>query len=183
MSAEPIHSVTFEEFLAEEQRAEARHEFVQGRVYAMSGGTERHDLLAGLVYEALAPGARARGCRPFLGNRLVRLDGAGYYPDVLVVCGPSGGLHHETDLGVAVEVLSPSTEGYDRREKAAAYGRAAGFAVLILADPLRRRMEVARPGSRGLSWEMAGAGQVVVTPVGDLDVDLLHDRLEESATT
>lgn len=81
MSAETLQTLTFAEFLAREQRGDVRHEFVHGRVYAMSGGTERHDLLAGLVYEALVPSARARGCRAFLSNRLVKLEGAGYYPD------------------------------------------------------------------------------------------------------
>lgn len=87
-----------------------------------------------------------QGGRRFLTNRLVRLEGQGYYPDVLVVCGPSGEVHNETDVTVVVEVLSPSTEGYDRREKALAYGRAPGFEVLVLLDQERRRAEVGRRG-------------------------------------
>ena len=183
MSAETIQTLTFAEFLAREQRGDVRHEFVHGRVYAMSGATERHDLLAGLVYEALVPSARARGCRAFLSNRLVKLEGAGYYPDVLVVGGPSGEIHHETDVTVVVEVLSPSTEGYDRREKATANARAAGYEVLNLADPDRRRIEVARLGPEGLQWQIAGSGHSVWTSVGDLEVDALHDALEQTATT
>jgi len=187
MSAESIRSLTFEEFLAEEQRGDVRHEFVSGRVYAMSGATERHDLLAGLVFDAFAVQARAGGCyrggRRFLSNRLARLEGQGYYPDVLVVCGPSGEVHNETDVTVVVEVLSPSTEGYDRREKALAYGRAPGFEVLVLLDPERRRAEVGRRGPGGLMWEVAGSGHPVVTSVGDLDIDALHDELDRTAST
>ncbi len=59
-SAEELPLVTFEDFLAGEQLSERRHELVGGRVYVMAGGSERHDLMAGLVYEAVAPGARAR---------------------------------------------------------------------------------------------------------------------------
>jgi len=84
-AADELPTVTFDDFLRAESTALRRHELVGGRVYAMAGGTERHDLATGLVYEALAPGARTAGCRPFLGNRLVRTDD----PDVLVVCGPA----------------------------------------------------------------------------------------------
>lgn len=184
MSAETIRTVGFGEFLTLEQSGDVKHEWVHGRVYAMSGATERHDLLAGLVYESLASGARARGCRPFLTNRLVKLQSGAYYPDVLVVCGPTGEVHNETDVTVVVEVLSPSTEGYDRREKAAAYARAPSFEVLVLADPQRRRMEVARPGADGvLQWQIVGSGHSVWTSVGDLDVDALHDALDSTAST
>jgi len=62
---------------------------VGGRVYAMAGGSERHDLTAGLIHEAMAPGARHAGCRPFTSHPLVRIGSAGYYPDVVVVCGPA----------------------------------------------------------------------------------------------
>jgi hypothetical protein len=71
-TAEELPSVTFGDFARAETGSERRHEFVAGRVFVMAVGTERHDLAAGLVYEALAPGARRSGCRPFIANRLLR---------------------------------------------------------------------------------------------------------------
>lgn len=115
--SEAVAGTSFSDFLELERRGDQRHEYVGGRVYAMAGGTERHDLAAGLVYEALAARARAAGCRPFGGNRLVRTSasGASYYPDAVVVCRPAAGLHHEEDADLVIEVLSPSTEAVDRR--------------------------------------------------------------------
>src|SRR5437588_5247856 len=98
MSEAAVPYVTFEDFLARERESELRHEWVGRRVYAMSGGTEDHDLIAGLVYQAMAAGAREKGCRMFIGNRLLRTrDDSGYYPDVMVVCGKAPHIHYETD--------------------------------------------------------------------------------------
>lgn len=182
-TAEALPLVTFEAFLAGERAAERPHEWVAGRVYAMAGGTERHDLMVGLVYEALAPAADRRGCRPFAHNRLVRLGEAAYYPDVLVVC-PDGrrpDRHFEHDLSWVVEVLSPSTESLDRREKATAYGAAASFELYAIIDPERRRIEVATRTELGLRWDVYTSGHVV--PQLELDVDRLYDALERRALT
>ena len=182
-SAEELPLVTFEDFLALEQRSDRRHELVGGRVYVMAGGSERHDLLTGLVYEALAPGARASGCRPFSSNRLVRLGHAAYYPDVLVVCGPAGHRLHEVDLAVAVEVRSPSTADTDRREKAAAYALAPGLRHYLLIDPEQRRIEIATPEAGELRWQAHGPASLIVTDFGTIDVDRLYDDLDRVATT
>ena len=183
--AEAIAFTTFELYVEGERASERRHELVAGRVYALAGGSERHDLVAGLLYEALAPGARARGCRPFTSNRLVRTEcGNGYYPDVMVVCSPAPDRLYETDPALIVEVLSPSTEDHDRREKAVAYAESSGLQQLLLVDPDRRRIELARPaGGRIREWLVYGAGDVVVTPHGDVDVDALYDAVDRTATT
>ena len=182
-TAEEIFSVSFEEYLAREEASPERHEFVGGRVYAVAGGSERHDLAAGLVYEALAPGARAQGCRPFTANRKVRTASATYYPDVLVVCGPAAHRLYESDAAVVVEVLSRSTEATDRREKATQYAQLAGMGLYLLVDPDERRIEVAVIVEGRLTWRVFGAGSVVPTRYGDLDVDALYDALDAAATT
>jgi hypothetical protein len=69
---EAIACTSFDEFVAAESHSEVRHELVGGRVCAMAGDTERHDLAAQGLWERLAEGARARGCRAFIGNRLLR---------------------------------------------------------------------------------------------------------------
>jgi Uma2 family endonuclease len=154
-------------------------------VYALAGGSERHDLVAGLLYEMLAPGARARGCRPFTSNRLVLTQcGNGYYPDVMVVCSPAPDRHYETDPTLIIEVLSPSTQGNDRREKAMAYAESSALRLLLLVDPDVRRVEVARPASgRVRDWQAYGPGDVIATPYGDIDIDACYDAIDRSATT
>jgi Uma2 family endonuclease len=182
-AAEEIPVVTFAEFLASEELGDRRHEFVSGRVYLMAGGTERHDLTTEAVYSRLVARARVEGCRRFFGNRLVRLDGDAYYPDVMVVRSPAADRRFERDLNLAVEVLSPSTEHVDRREKAGAYARAPSFEQYLLVDPERRRIEAATRGADGLQWRVFGPGSIVVTRFGDLDVDELYDEVDATATT
>ncbi len=181
---EAIAVISFEEFLKGEEQSERRHDLVGGRVYAMAGGTERHDLAAGLIYELLAAGARAKGCRPFTSNRLVRTrSGNAYYPDVMVACGPAPHRLYEADPALVVEVLSPSTGAVDRREKAVAYAEAASLRMLVLVDPESRRMEVARPSGGAIdAWEVCGPGDVLATEFGDIDVDALYDVIERTAT-
>jgi Uma2 family endonuclease len=182
---EAIAFTPFETYLDHERLAERRHELVGGRVYALAGGSERHDLAAGLIYEALAPGARSGGCRPFTSNRLVRTRGGNaYYPDVMVACGPAAHRLYETDPALIVEVLSPSTGDLDRREKAVAYAESTSLGLLLLVDPGNRRVEAARPaGGRIHDWSVYGAGDVVSTAFGDIDVDAPCDALDQTATT
>jgi Uma2 family endonuclease len=182
--SEAIAVLTFAEFCELEGAGDRRHELVGGRVYAMAGGSERHDLAAGLLYEAVAAGARAQGCRPFIGNRLLRTAaGNGYYPDVMVVCGPAAHRLYEHDPALVIEVLSPSTADTDRREKALAYASSSALEIYVLVDPDRRRFEVAALGAGGLSWRAYGPGEVVVTRYAAIDIDAFYDSLESVATT
>jgi Uma2 family endonuclease len=182
--SEAIATVNFDEFWRLEGAGDRRHELVAGRVYAMAGGSERHDLAAGLIYEALAGGARRAGCRPFTANRLLRTrTGAGYYPDVMVVCGPAADRLYEQDPTLIIEVLSPSTAEVDRREKAAAYAASPTLHSYVLVDPDHRNIEVAFAHDGRLMWEAFGPGGVFETPFGVLDVDAIHDQLDAVATT
>ena len=182
-TAKQVPVVSFESFLAGEQQASRRHELVGGRVHEMAGAAERHDLAAGLLFLALAPTARARGCRPFTANRLVRLGDAAYYPDIFVVCGPAVDEFYERDLTVVIEVLSPSTSDTDKREKAVAYAGAESFQRYLLVDPRRRRIEIAEPSAVGLRWQAYGPGSVIPTPFASINLDDLYDALNASAST
>ncbi|HEU0100991.1 MAG TPA: Uma2 family endonuclease [Mycobacteriales bacterium] len=183
MTSAELVVVAFEDYLAHEQFSDRRHEWVAGHVYVMAGGTERHDNLAGLLYLKLAPQALADGCRPYQHNRKVKIGQVAYYPDLLVVCRDAlpPDRQYERDLSVVVEVLSPSTEGVDRREKALVYSSAPSFERYLLVDPDRRRIEVATLGPAGLQWQSFGPGDVV--PYVDLDVDALYDELDAVTLT
>lgn len=180
---ETIAYTTFEQFLASEIDSQERHELVGGRVYAMAGGTERHDLTAQALYERLVAGARPAGCRTFHGNRLLRVSASeSYYPDVMVVCGSRADEHYETSPGLIVEVLSPSTESTDRREKAAVYRSIPALAMYLLVSPLFRRIERAtRDASGEWRWRAFGPGEVLGTAFADVDVDVLYDRVDAEA--
>lgn len=186
MSQATASYVTFEDFLAIEGHSEVRHELVDGQVFAMSGGTERHSLMSGLIYEALAPGARARGCRPFQHDRLVRVEANGnaYYPDVMIACGSAPSHLNETAPRLIVEVLSPSTMSIDRREKPTNYAMISTLALYLVVDPNDRRIDAAYPVD-GLvhHWSQYGPGQLLVTDYGDIHIDGLYDSLDAVATT
>ena len=182
---EAIAYMTFADFLAAETASPLRHELVGGRVYVMAGGTERHDLTAQGLWERLIPGVRASGCRAFVGNRLLKTPStATYYPDVLVACGHAPDDHYETSPTLVIEVLSPSTESVDRREKAENYARVESLHTYVLAHPIFRRLEIAtRDTSGGWRWHAVGPGDVWVSSYGDIDVDELYDAIDADATT
>lgn len=183
--SEAIGFVPFDAFLEGEAVSECRHELVGGRVYALAGGSERHELASGLLFELLAPGARSAGCRPFIANRMLRTpNGNTYYPDVMVVCGPAAHRLYETDASLVVEVLSPSTTDVDHREKAVAYAGTASLEQLILVHPDVPRIEVAQPRDGAVrTWEAFGPGGVIRTAFGDIDVDALYEAITRAATT
>jgi Uma2 family endonuclease len=157
-----IAVLSFEEFCLAEGLGDRRHELVGGRVYAMAGGSEHHDLAAGLLYEAMARNARIAGCRAVLANRSVRtMAGNGYYPDVMVVCGPAAHRLYEQNPTLVVEVLSRSTEDVARRAKAQAYSTSTSPRQYILVD----------------------SGDVLDTGYGIVDIDAFHDELDLTATT
>lgn len=183
--SEAINTLSLDEFLALEQTGDVRHELVGGRAYGMSGGTERHDVTVNALLDRIRPGARAAGCRTFTGNRLLlTTEDNGYYPDLMVVCGPAAHVQYEREPALVVEVLSSSTATKDRREKATAYARIPSVSMLVLVDPDQRRIEVARTlEGRVAGWEALGPGQVLATPWGAVSVDELYDDVDVEAST
>jgi len=118
--------VSVEEYLEGEERSEVRHEYIGGEVYAMSGGSEAHNLISGNLYAAIRQHLRGNPCKVFMAGMKLRLniaeDDVFYYPDLLVTCDPADNEpYFKTKPVVLVEVLSPSTERLDRREKFLSY--------------------------------------------------------------
>lgn len=114
MSALGAHKqfISIEDYLAGEADGEQRHDFIGGRVYAMTGASRRHGLIASALAYAMTPAARNKGCQLFVADMKVRVDIADttsfYYPDLLLSCEPQD---RETYYSKApcliVEVLSP----------------------------------------------------------------------------
>lgn len=179
--AEPFLEISFEDYLTIDT-GEGRLEWVAGRVHAMSGGTERHNLIISEISDVLRDGARARGCRRFIQGRRLRTDTASYYPDVFIVSGPAGADQYETDASLVVEVPSPSTQDVDRREKPISYRRLPSFERYLIVDPDRMHIEVGEPGEGMLRWTAYGPGDTVVTPYGNLVLDELYGAVDEVAT-
>jgi Uma2 family endonuclease len=132
--------LTIEEYLALEREAEERHEYLDGVLYAMAGESPEHADISTNIIIALGPQLRDRGCRirtkdtkVFSGSPLqaqLRKSRKGLfsYPDIVVVCDEPRYLEHHPEVlmnpQVLIEVLSESTEGFDRGEKFLRYRRA-----------------------------------------------------------
>ena len=133
--AEMLHSFTFEEYWALESDMGAKHELIEGQLYAMSGGSLRHATVIGRILRAVGDAADAEGCRPYASDALVKAAGDWYYPDVMVACGDPPDDRYEDSPCLLVEVGSPSTVRTDRREKRDAYLKIPTLLTYILADP------------------------------------------------
>jgi Uma2 family endonuclease len=143
---------SFAEYLALEEIAAVKHEFLDGHVWAMAGGTPAHAAIAANVIALLSVQLRGRPCRVFTSDLRIRVlaTGLGTYPDVTVVCGrleadpadPQG--NTVTNPLVLVEVLSPSTAEYDRGEKLSHYQRIPSLAEVVLVAHDERRLEIWR---------------------------------------
>jgi Uma2 family endonuclease len=130
--------MTIEEYLEWEPQQELRYEYVNGEVFAMTGGTIPHNDIALNFYTALRPHLRARGCRVNVSDVKVQFDTKSlyYYPDVIVSC-------HPQDLNarkfiqhpkIIAEVLSPGTSGKDRGEKFTNYLKIPSLQEYLLID-------------------------------------------------
>ncbi len=125
-SAEQPQYHSVEEYLAFEEQAQTKSEYIDGWIRAMTGAALRHNMIS--VNTLIACGNQLKGktCRPYNSDTKVRIDRAGmkrfYYPDVQVVCKSNDQLSVFQDQPVLIiEVLSPSTRRYDLDEKMAAY--------------------------------------------------------------
>ena len=152
-------TMTYAEYVALEEKAVEKHEFLNGEVFAMSGGTIEHAGLIAAVTHGLMNALRDRPCRVFSSDLRIRIRATGLatYPDVSVVCGP---VQPDPEDGCAivnpvliVEVLSDGTEAYDRGEKAAHYRHLPSLREYVLVSQHRPRIEVYRRNDAG-RWEL-----------------------------
>ena len=148
MSTQPVPYLTPERYLEIERAAEFRSEFYNGRMYAMSGGSYAHaQIIGGLVGE-LRNGLKKRPCSVVPSELRLRVSPSRLYtyPDVIVICGePKFADDHKDTLlnpTLIVEVLSPSTEAYDRGFKSAQYRTLESLEEYVLVSQAEPRIEV-----------------------------------------
>lgn len=174
--ASALHTMTVEEYFHFEERSPIKHEYVAGEVYAMSGATARHNLIAGTIFTRLFTAADDGPCRVFMNDmRLEAAEDKYYYPDVVVLCTPIA----ELDIVargpcVVVEVTSPSTARIDRGEKLEAYRRIPTLRAYLIVDHRRRRVERHWRETTDGAWlrdEIVGDDETPI-PIPGLDVTL-----------
>ena len=158
-------SLTAEEYLKLEENAPIRHEFVGGEMFAMSGVSAAHNLIVGNMVAAFRHHLQGGPCRTFFTEFKVRLrsdrDDIFYYPDVMIACGTIDlKTRYMSDPKVIVEVLSPSTEGIDRREKLLNYRRIPTLEEYILVAQAEPEVTFHRRSERWKPLVLSSAGAV-----------------------
>lgn len=184
MSARAARHAVFsvQDYVLLERDSSVKHEYLDGQIYAMSGGTPEHALLAMAVGGDLRAALRGGHCRVYSSDLrvCVRKTGLRTYPDVTVVCGllesDPEDENSVTNPILLVEVASKSTEAYDRGEKFDNYKQIRSLKEYVLVSRRERAIEVRRRTSSGWTSHVARSGdQVVLRSVGvTLDVDAIY---------
>lgn len=182
-SARRMH-YSFEEYIRLEEHSSVKHEYCDGEIYAMAGGTPEHGVLCAEVIKHL--GQQLGTCFVFTSDVKVRIAASDMatYPDVSVVCG-----HVERDQTdrtaivnptVIVEVTSPSTVDYDRGAKLGHYTQLASVRTIVIVAHDKRWITIVQrtPGGWETTEFRSGSQAVAASPAFRLDVDAVYGVLD-----
>lgn len=169
-----------EEYLALDRASEIRSEFYDGEIFAMSGASLSHVRICGNLFSALRAGLEGGGCEAFSGALRVRVSSTGLYayPDLIVVCGDpelvdDGHLDTLLNPALLIEVLSPSTEAWDRGGKFAHYRSLPSLQGYVLVSQDRPLVEVyTRQGDAWILHTADHPEAVVALPRVDVELRL-----------
>ena len=172
-----------DEYLEGERSAEVRHEYVDGRVYAMAGASDDHNRIAGNIFSELRENLRGHRCEPFINDMKVKIPPAFadvyYYPDVLVACDPTDNARYFRERpAVIIEVLSPETERTDRREKAIAYRQIPAVEAYVLVEQERIAATILRRTEPGWQSDVI-EGRDSILKLPGIGVEIPLERIYE----
>lgn len=188
MSLRPKHHLSFEEWLeAERASAEGRSEYVDGEVFAMTGASAEHNTIVMNIGRELSIQLKGRPCQVYANDMkvLIRSASAGKYPDLVAFCGEPELLDGRRDVllnpSLLVEVLSDSTEAYDRGDKFALYRQIPSLREYLLVSQSRVLVELFSRGDDG-RWVLADYRSLndrVPLPSLDCTLDLaeIYDKV------
>ncbi|MBL8443037.1 MAG: Uma2 family endonuclease [Zoogloeaceae bacterium] len=172
-------SITEHDYLGGESLAPHRNEYVDGEIYAMTGGTARHNRIALNIAIRLDASARDSGCEVFIADMKVKVDAhrAFYYPDVMLACPHPGDDHplYRSQPCLIVEVLSPSTAQIDAREKWLHYRDIPALRYYLLVDSERRDARIFIRAADGWLEQSLDNEDIVAIKCGALDTTLCLD--------
>jgi Uma2 family endonuclease len=181
--AKRLHHYTYSDYVAVERDSPIKHEFLDGEIYAMAGGTAEHAALAAETLFLLMAAVRDKACRVYTSDLRIYVEAVGLatFPDGCVVCGPLE--QHQpspesTCLNptVLLEVTSDSSEEYDNNTKLESYRKIPALRDYIVVSHRERRITVhSRDGDQWVTRSAVAAGRVGVASIGaDLIVDAIY---------
>ena len=160
MSSVPHQHYSFAEYLTRERVADYRSEYFQGEIFAMAGGSRRHAMICDNLVARMLEKLRGGPCHPYSSSLRVKVAATGLttYPDLSIVCGEEKFDDQEKDTllnpRLIFEVLSPSTERYDRGRKFNNYKQIPTLEEYLLVSQTDPRVErITRQGDIG--WVLA----------------------------
>jgi Uma2 family endonuclease len=170
--------MTLEDFLAWEAEQPERWEFFAGEAFMIAGGSDVHNAISLNTAFALREALRGTRCSVFMSDVRLRLAESDelFYPDVFVTCTDADRARRQVkeDPALIAEVLSPSTEAYDRGDKFAAYRRLAGLKTILYLSQDRAHVECFTRGEDG-RWvlsEASGESACLALPAFDFELAL-----------
>jgi Uma2 family endonuclease len=181
-----------EEYLALEEKASSKHEYLDGVIYAwqgygpqaMAGGSKEHNQICGNLYMALRTRLRGSPCRAYMTDVRLQVEApsAFFYPDVAVTrseadrSGVGADRLQIREPVLIVEVLSDSTEAFDRGEKFDACRRIPSLQEYVLVPAKGRPIELFQRGSDGWTRESVSAGELDLRSVGvRISLDAIYE--------
>jgi Uma2 family endonuclease len=146
--------LTPEEYLEWEQQQEIKHEYIDGEIYAMAGASDAHVTIALNIASLLRNHVRGSNCRVYISDMKIRLKNLNrfYYPDVLVTCDARDQQNNNYKCypKLIIEVLSDSTEAFDRGDKFIDYQSLDSLEEYVLINSKRQRIECFRRNEQSL---------------------------------
>lgn len=169
-------NLTPEEYLALEETSEVRHEYIDGEIYAMAGGTQAHNLISLNLAVLLRNYLKNSICRTFMSDMKVQLQNQRkfFYPDLLVCCDGNKDLTRNcvTEPTIIIEVLSPSTEAFDRGEKFHFYRTIPSLKEYLLVSSQHHSVDCLRRGEGDLWVLQSYQGLDAVLRLQSLHIEL-----------
>jgi Uma2 family endonuclease len=179
MSSPQPSVVTEREYLDLERKSEVWSEYIDGRIFVMSGASRRHNLIAGNLCREISSQLRGGGCEAYVSGMRVKVAPTGMYtyPDIVGLCGEplfeDASVDTLLNPAVIVEVLSTSTEAYDRGEKFAHYRRLETLREYVLVAQDRVRIEhYRREGEQWILTEISDPEGTLHLPSIDCHVGI-----------
>lgn len=184
MIATPRQHMTPQDYLEWEERQDIKYEYVNGEVFAMTGGTIPHNDIAVNLTTALKNHLRGKGCKVSMADaKLGILEGSFHYPDVMVTCDQRDrqAIKLIQYPCIIAEVLSPATEAYDRGGKFAHYRRIKTLKEYLLIDAQQISVECFRLNEKGI-WELhpyTEGDEIYLTSVDfHMNIGLLYEDVQ-----
>ncbi|MBE9235233.1 Uma2 family endonuclease [Anabaena aphanizomenioides LEGE 00250] len=163
MIANPSYNyISPEEYLELEETSSIKHEYRQGQVYAMAGASNTHVVISGNVFAMLRNHLRGKGCQAYISDTKAHIEKMDiyYYPDVIVSCDSRDKAFNNflRYPCLIIEVLSPTTEAFDRGDKFADYRNLTTLQEYVLVSQNKINVDVFRRNSEG-QWVLYSYGK------------------------